>query len=123
MGSWPADADEDVEDVHECGMTVGAFPQQWSVLRQILFDHVHHEFFCELFVLIAVLAARARNATCENEHPCWVNGDEMHESLEDLMRRVWVSDIRELGEYGLGVLVEDIDWQEGPVLARVLECS
>jgi hypothetical protein len=47
----------------------------------------------------------------------------MHESLEDLMRRVWVSDIRELGEYGLGVLVEDIDWQEGPVLARVLECS
>ena len=115
--SWPADADEDVEDVHECGVAVGALAQQRSVPCKVLLDHVHHERFCELFILIAVLAPCAHNVTCEDEHACRVNGDEVHECFEDLMRGVWVSDVRELREYGLGVLVEDVGWQKRSVLA------
>jgi hypothetical protein len=47
----------------------------------------------------------------------------MYKCFEDLMRGVWVADVRKLRENGLGVLVEDVGWQECPVLAGILERS
>jgi len=106
--SWPAYADEDIEDIHDGGVALGSFPQHRSVLGEVLLDHLDHEFFRELLVLITIFAARADDVAYQDEDCCRVEVDEVFEGFEDVVRGVWVADLGELLQDGLRVLVEDV---------------
>lgn len=108
----PTDTDEDVKDVHERGVAIGALTKNRAVLRQVSRDNIDYESLAEGFVLIAVFAAGAYDVAREDKSPGRVSGDEVLEGVEDLMCGVWVTDTCQLRQYRLGVRVEDIGGQE-----------